>query len=252
MKIFRETKKLVKKEKQYTAKILKNLMLIEKNKLYCDLKYNSLFNYIVKELGYTQNEAALRVNAVRLMIKSRKAVEKIETGSLSLTNASIANRGLQNTKDKKIIDKIVEDACSKSTRDLKNSISKQFKEKRQEILVLDEHLLRKMDRLRKQFGDISNYELIQILLEDKLKTHDARVHGRNSKPSTNYRTIPKFVKAHVYNGKCSNCGGSSNLEYDHKIKFSHGGTNDINNIQMLCRNCNQRKEIKSRQTGFFT
>ena len=81
MNIFLETKQLVKTEKEYTAKILKNLMIIDEEKLYSDLKYPSLHKYIVMELGYSEPEARLRVDAVRLMRKSSKAVEKISQGN---------------------------------------------------------------------------------------------------------------------------------------------------------------------------
>ena len=65
------------------------------------------------------------------------------------------------------------------------------------------------------------------------------------------RFIAKSIKAQVYTGECANCGVRYGLEYDHKLKFSHGGVTNVSNLQMLCRNCNQRKEIMNRQSGFF-
>ena len=82
MNIFIETKNLAKVEKSYTAKILQNLVIIDRDKLYADLKYPSLLKYIISELEYSEPEARLRVNAVRLMRKSEKAVEKIVRGKI--------------------------------------------------------------------------------------------------------------------------------------------------------------------------
>ena len=48
MNIFSETKKLVTKEKFYTAKILANLAIIDGDKLYCELGYPTLHKYIVR------------------------------------------------------------------------------------------------------------------------------------------------------------------------------------------------------------
>ncbi len=56
--------------------------------------------------------------------------------------------------------------------------------------------------------------------------------------------IPHYVKAAVYSrdaGVCQHCGGMYDLEYDHVIPLSKGGSNGANNIQLLCRPCNLRK-----------
>ena len=59
------------------------------------------------------------------------------------------------------------------------------------------------------------------------------------------RTIPQWVKiavAHRDGGTCRQCGGDYELQYDHIIPFSRGGSStDINNIQLLCGRCNRRK-----------
>ena len=55
----------------------------------------------------------------------------------------------------------------------------------------------------------------------------------------------------AYSGECGNCGIGYNLEYDHIVKFSHGGANTASNLQMLCRACNGRKEIRARASGLF-
>ena len=252
MNIFAQTKELVNKEKFYTAKILNNLMVIERDKLFCDLKYSSLHKYIMKELNYSEAEATLRVNAVRLMLKSSSACKKIYEGKMSLTNAAEANKVLHKSKDKTLIEKVVAKASEESTREFKKFVDTEFKKERKEVLILNELMLTQFDRLRKKYGDLSSYELIQIMLERELRAPApvARQRVRACTPK-NSRSIPKSVKLEVYTGKCANCGSRHSLEYDHKRKFSHGGTNHAQNIQMLCRQCNQRKEIKARQSSFF-
>ncbi len=42
-------------------------------------------------------------------------------------------------------------------------------------------------------------------------------------------------------GICQCCGSSQNLEYDHIIPYSCGGSSDRSNIQLLCRSCNRSK-----------
>jgi len=42
-------------------------------------------------------------------------------------------------------------------------------------------------------------------------------------------------------GKCIKCGSKENLEYDHIIPFSRGGSNTARNIQIMCEKCNREK-----------
>jgi 5-methylcytosine-specific restriction endonuclease McrA len=58
------------------------------------------------------------------------------------------------------------------------------------------------------------------------------------------RTIPTAVKRAVWTrdkGKCVVCGSRKNLEYDHIIPVSRGGSNTERNIQLLCSLCNKKK-----------
>jgi len=45
-------------------------------------------------------------------------------------------------------------------------------------------------------------------------------------------------------GKCVACGKSGPLEVDHILPKSRGGSDNIKNLQFLCRTCNARKSAK--------
>ena len=65
------------------------------------------------------------------------------------------------------------------------------------------------------------------------------------KPSSN-RYIPAAVKRAVLirdNNSCVKCGVAENLHIDHEIALSRGGSNDIDNLQVLCKDCNLRKGV---------
>jgi len=45
-------------------------------------------------------------------------------------------------------------------------------------------------------------------------------------------------------GRCAYCGSTEKLEIDHIIPLARGGTNDSDNLQVLCRSCNRRKGVR--------
>ncbi|MBI3811464.1 MAG: HNH endonuclease, partial [Nitrospirae bacterium] len=58
------------------------------------------------------------------------------------------------------------------------------------------------------------------------------------------RIIPPEVKQAVWvrdGGKCVLCGSRANLHYDHIIPVAKGGGNTVENIQVLCADCNLKK-----------
>jgi hypothetical protein len=56
--------------------------------------------------------------------------------------------------------------------------------------------------------------------------------------------IPENVRNEVWRrdqGKCVQCSSVRNLEFDHLIPLSKGGSNTTRNLQLLCETCNRRK-----------
>jgi hypothetical protein len=85
------------------------------------------------------------------------------------------------------------------------------------------------------------------------KTRSAYLAARQNETNTrgavgerNSRVIPQDVKIAVAlrdQGRCVQCGSTEKLHFDHKIPWSRGGTNTVNNIQLLCGRCNRRKGV---------
>jgi 5-methylcytosine-specific restriction endonuclease McrA len=65
--------------------------------------------------------------------------------------------------------------------------------------------------------------------------------------STNARYIPRSIKYHVWrrdHGKCTNCQSKRNLNYDHVTPVALGGASTLENLRLLCFQCNQRASTR--------
>ncbi len=55
------------------------------------------------------------------------------------------------------------------------------------------------------------------------------------------KTIPWQIKQEIWNLPCCICGSRKDVEIDHIIPTSRGGTHDRKNLQPLCNRCNDIK-----------
>ena len=78
--------------------VLTHLQEIERRKLYADLKYGSLFDYAVRELGYSEAAASRRIQAMRLIREIPEMALKIESGALNLSNVCQAQSFFRDMK----------------------------------------------------------------------------------------------------------------------------------------------------------
>ncbi len=71
---------------------------------------------------------------------------------------------------------------------------------------------------------------------------------KTSHKVTSRISIPPEVRAYVFQRdhyQCQSCGKMQTqtaLQVDHIIPIANGGSNDLSNLQTLCRRCNQQKK----------
>lgn len=69
---------------------------------------------------------------------------------------------------------------------------------------------------------------------------------RNSGGKSNKRSVSETKKKYVaslQNWKCKHCQKQLTawFEVDHKLRLEYGGTNEVNNLEALCRECHGKK-----------
>ena len=103
---------------------------------------------------------------------------------------------------------------------------KAIKEILEDIVTLSDKLSKKINKFEKRF-----HKLASIIYEIR--------------PSNN-RYIPKSVRQRVLirdEYRCVKCGNKRNLRFDHNVAVANGGSNEEDNIQLLCNICNLRKGV---------
>jgi hypothetical protein len=93
--------------------------------------------------------------------------------------------------------------------------------------------------------------LLVFLVVAALTSHGLKRNNRLVRPASvptppvRTRSIPQWVKIAVATrdgGRCRQCGSDYDLQYDHIVPYSRGGSStDVSNIQLLCGPCNRRK-----------
>lgn len=109
----------------------------------------------------------------------------------------------------------------------------QFKEEHKILIKEKMKEIEEEERARLQDQRL-RYEIRKKLLEEEFK----------DLPKDSRLKIPEEVRHEVWRrneGKCAKCGSQENLEFDHIIPVSKGGSNTARNIELLCERCNREK-----------
>jgi 5-methylcytosine-specific restriction endonuclease McrA len=260
---------LAKKEKLLDMEIINHLQEMEMRKLYSEYGYSSLYDYCLKALKFSGDQSYRRIKSMRLAEEMPVVKKNLKSGNLSIANAtmlgSLFDKIPHVPEDEKI--EMVNEAVGKSKRECeeyildvkevhgltakpKKTVIRRESPKTSRIAFsLPKESIEKLEKLKSHHKVKKLEDLMQILIDQSSQTmeQDLKPQRKRTTVPRNSRSIPKSVKFHAHqkaNGKCESCGSVHQLEYDHRKPFSLGGTNDSNNIRLLCRNCNLRSAIK--------
>ncbi|MBO9668079.1 MAG: HNH endonuclease [Bdellovibrio sp.] len=197
--LLEKVKDLVQQERRIQADFLLHLREVETRRLYLEIGYGSLFDYVSKELGYSESAAYRRIQAMRLLKAVPEVEHKISSGEITLTTAAQVQSFIRTeTKREGNVSldckrDLVAAIQNKSTREVEKILIAQssetalptervrlLTETHTEVrLVIDEQLQKKLDQLKHllshQNHDMNYAQLIGIMADRELKRSDLAV-----------------------------------------------------------------------------
>lgn len=255
--------------------MLKHLREIDRRKLFSKRGFPSIYEYGMAEFKYSYDEIHRRVCAMKLLRDMPEIESKIADGSLQLTHLTQAQsffRKVEHTKDEKleILSKLENSSKAETKRILYNEevkarysfeADKPFEEIVERLKGLHPRL--SFDQVMRKVCDIAIEKLDPMLNAERMKIRYQSRNAANQKSragakvvgsdlgnragaTERSRYIAAATKREVWlkaEGKCQNCRSTFGLEYDHVLPFAKGGVSEVENLRLLCRNCNQRHAI---------
>lgn len=195
---------LVREERELLTRVLDHLAEVERRRLFSDFSCSSLFDYVVYELGYSEDQAHRRIQAMRLIKSVPEVKEKLNRGSLSLTNAAKAQSLFRKTDQSstvKRMDKanklsVLKTIEGKSTREAERELlklqpsdfvssdrTKAVSPTKSELkVVVGQKTLAKIEEVKALLGpkgaDLSHDELLQVMADAAIEKLSEKKFGK--------------------------------------------------------------------------
>ena len=225
------------------------------------------YDYCLKELRYGPQQSWRRINAMRMLKKLPEIKSSIENGSLTLSSINLASNLFKEAEIDNKADQLqiisgmkmtTQIECEEKIFQIKKKLGILKPLKKSFIRNITPDLLRmhvnlsketfeKLQKVKNLMKEDDVDKILSRLFDNFIiQSIESKRENRNFQAS-NSRYISRKVKEIVYKragGKCENCHSTDRLEYEHKIPFAKGGSNDESNIQLFCANCNKRKAIR--------
>jgi 5-methylcytosine-specific restriction endonuclease McrA len=257
--LIKNTERIAQGDHATLVTLLHHLREIEARRLFSDLKYQSLFDFTVRHLKYSEDEAQRRIVAMRLLREIPEIEAQIADASLNLTNICLAQTLF--AKEKKAgrqCDKrgVLAKLRNKSTREARKVVAEINPEMNKTKtltfdMIEDESLRQKLLRVKGLYAHSNpNLSLTDLLhlLADKALADKSPAAPRKSAEDKKPGQTPSKAKIYRYvwrrdEEKCTNCGSYYAVQSDHIHPWAAGGGTTIENSRLLCRNCNLRAAV---------
>jgi hypothetical protein len=265
-----ETVKIHHQERKLLTTLIHHLRENERRRLYSTFKCESLQDYLEFEIGYSEDQAWRRVDAIKILEELPELEEKINRGLHCLTNLNLAHALFKKeaefstafTREEKLeIFEAIEQTPTRAAKRMLvqySSVPKELLDEKKHGLSTDElenneKIQAKLERLKGLLAhsnpNISTVDLIDKLCDLGIESWDpgqkatkkvSAAPRKSSSKAAKYRAVWRKAKS-----ECENCGSRYALQIEHVYPRALGGTDDPSNLKLLCRSCNQRSAIEA-------
>jgi 5-methylcytosine-specific restriction endonuclease McrA len=248
-----EIHRLNREHQSILVQLLHHLRENERRRLFSAYKYPSLFAYVIGELKYSEDEAARRINAMRLLRDIPAVEEKIASGHLNLTNIVLAQslfsyerkagRAMSQKQKIEVLTQL-ENQSVRSAKKILRKINPEFRKSSFNLeMIEDDSLRERLIKLKGRFAH-SHPELdLTGLLHKVCDLAEAQLKPKPARKEFSLTGIKRRIWLRDQS-RCTNCGSTFAVQEDHRIPRSAGGRYSIKNLRLLCRSCNQRAAIE--------
>lgn len=74
---------------------------------------------------------------------------------------------------------------------------------------------------------------------EKIRAQQRVYYLRDNERKEARKRLPELIARDGQ--RCKRCGTTEKITVDHIVALANGGTNDLDNLQLLCRDCNSAK-----------
>jgi hypothetical protein len=264
-----ELRSLVRREREVVTEVLRYLREVEARRVFVARGFSSLFAFCTGELGYSEPEAMLRIQSMRLLRVAPEVAQLVEKGELSMSVAAqIQSASRREGLEKDETRELVRELKGSSKREAEKKLAARFPEapkpeRRREVaedlveirFTVTRKEAEEFEKLldRKAHTNFKrSYEKLFVALAQK---ELARMEKPEESPAKDTppqcpgkvksRHIPAKTRRQIFSrdqGRCQfqdpltkrSCNSRHGLQLDHIKPYAEGGNHSPENLRLLC------------------
>jgi hypothetical protein len=220
--VLSDIRALALQEQSLIVDLLEYLYEVDVRKLYAPLAYSSLFEFGVKELGFTRAQSYERTRAVAAMKQIPEVRERIRAGELSLTNAALLKRAID-AEERALGSKVDAHFKAALVAAALGATKREFQGKLDEVLTSPESRAAMRERVLHRSATRTALQFeIDVATETKMKRARELVDAPTLEELFD-RALDSLIEAEEVKRRYRSGGGKKN-DRDRRIEEKEDGT----------------------------